>query len=106
MKRIETGPIHKTGAPHSVEDKSRKSVGGRIGAGKKPHAYLVAFLCFFSCLLLACRAGADLPDSSEIGSYNAYWNCPTPSPVPTHCWQEPYTGTPTGFGTPTPEPIM
>ncbi|MBF6614372.1 MAG: M23 family metallopeptidase [Chloroflexi bacterium] len=69
-------------------------------------AYLTAALCFFAAFLLACRAGSDLPDSSEIGLYNAYWNCPTPSPVPTQCWQEPYPGPTVGSGTPTAEPIL
>lgn len=69
-------------------------------------AYLAAFLCFASAVLLACRAGSDLPDSTEIGQYNAYWNCPTPSPVPTQCWQEPYPGPTVGPGTPTPELVL
>lgn len=69
-------------------------------------AYLVAFLCFASAALLACRAGSDLPDSTEIGQYNAYWNCPTPSPVPTQCRPEPYPGPTVGPGTPTPEPVL
>ncbi|MBF6611602.1 MAG: M23 family metallopeptidase [Chloroflexi bacterium] len=69
-------------------------------------AYLTAFLCFASAVLLACRAGSDLPDSTEMGLYNAYWNCPTPSPVPTQCWLEPYPGPTVGPGTPTPEPVL
>ncbi len=69
-------------------------------------AYLVAFLCFAPALLLACRAGSAFPDSTEIGQYNAYWNCPTPSPVPTQCRQEPFPGPTAGPGTPTPEPVL
>ncbi len=67
---------------------------------------IAASLCFFVGFLLACRAGANLPDSSEIGGYNAYWNCPTPSPVPTECRQEPYVGPTAGPGTPTLEPVL
>lgn len=79
---------------------------------RRQRANLAAALCFFAAFLLACRAGSDLPDSSKIGLYNAYWNCPTPSPVPTECWQEPYVGPTAGPGTPiipttpTPEPIL
>jgi murein DD-endopeptidase MepM/ murein hydrolase activator NlpD len=69
-------------------------------------AYLAAFLCFASAFLLACSAGSGLPDSTEMGLYNAYWNCPTPSPVPTQCRQEPYPGPTSGPGTPTPEPVL
>src|SRR6478609_12239744 len=69
-------------------------------------AYLVAFLCFAAAFLLACRAGSDMTDSIVIGGYNAYWNCPTPSPVPTQCRQEPYPGPTAGPGTPPPEPVI
>lgn len=69
-------------------------------------AYFAAWLCLGAALLLACRAGAELGDSSEMGLYNAYWNCPTPSPVPTQCWQEPYPGPTVGPGTPTPPPLL
>lgn len=72
---------------------------------RRPHAYLLALICSFALFLLACRAGLDLPDSEQIGAYNAYWNCPTPSPVPTRCVQEPYVGPTVGPGTPTPEPV-
>src|SRR6476661_7689611 len=74
--------------------------------GSIQRAHLVAFLCFSAALLLACRAASDLPDSNEIAQYNAYWNCPTPSPVPTQCWQEPYPGPTAGPGSPTPEPVL
>lgn len=76
------------------------------GNHRARRAYFAASLCLGAALLLACRAGAELGDSSEMGLYNAYWNCPTPSPVPTHCWQEPYPGPTAGPGTPTPLPLL
>ena len=76
------------------------------GSRSARRAYFSAWLCFGAALLLACRAGAELGDSSEMGLYNAYWNCPTPSPVPTQCWQEPYPGPTAGPGTPTPLPLL
>jgi murein DD-endopeptidase MepM/ murein hydrolase activator NlpD len=78
----------------------------RHGRHNAQTAYLIACLCFAAAFLLACRAGSDLTDSTVMGMYNAYWNCPTPSPVPTQCWQEPYPGPTTGPGTPTPEPVL
>ena len=69
-------------------------------------AYFALWLCLGAALLLACRAGAELGDSTEMALYNAYWNCPTPSPVPTQCWQEPYPGPTAGPGTPTPLPLL
>src|SRR4051794_33512954 len=60
-------------------------------------------------LLLALAAGAALlvigacgfaDSAGNLARYNAYWNCPTVSPVPTTCVQ--VTGTPDPLGTPGP----
>lgn len=101
------------GQSHPVTSREPDRVGAHRDVGSAQctrtrlrSAYLAAFLCFGGGLLLACRTGSDLPDSGEMGLYNAYWNCPTPSPVPTRCWQEPYPGSTAGPGTPTPEPLL
>lgn len=70
--------------------------------------YPALFLCLGPLCLLACRAGS-ISDSGEPGLYNAYWNCPTPSPVPTECSQEPSLEPTAGPGTPaaaTPSPAL
>src|SRR4051794_37305495 len=48
-------------------------------------------------ILLACGF-AD--SAGNLARYNAYWNCPTVSPVPTTCVM--VTGTPDPLGTPGP----
>lgn len=96
---------------HTRDNSFREQGGTHCGSWQpRPNitrlARLAAGFAFAFALLAACRTGADLADSTEMGLYNAYWNCPTPSPVPTQCWQEPYPGPTAGPGTPTPEPVL
>lgn len=63
----------------------------------------VAGLCVCCIMLLACSTGGLSSGSGEVSLYNAYWNCPTASPVPTECSHDPAAPT-AGSGTATATP--
>lgn len=90
---------------NSLADSSQRKLDNptrRPGRGRSAGS-VAGFLCLLALPMLACGWAGATGSPQDIATDNAYWNCPTASPIPTRCEQE---DPPTvGPGTPTLEPI-
>src|SRR5689334_5270961 len=69
----------------------------RVLTSRQQSVLLALGVVAVGVVILACGF-AD--SAGNLARYNAYWNCPTVSPVPTTCVM--VTGTPDALGTPGP----